>query len=61
MNLKTYDAIAHREGTGWVVDVPELETAGQPTNFIGILLAATETISRATGLEPGNFGVRLVI
>ena len=41
MNLKTYDAIAHREGTGWVVDVPELETAGQPTNFSGILLAAT--------------------
>ena len=61
MNLKTHDALAHREGTGWVVDVPELETAGQPTNFSGILLAATEAISRATGLEPGNFGVRLVI
>lgn len=60
--MKTYEAFARREGENqWVIDIPELKSAGQPTTFSGILTTATEMISLVTGLEPGKFGLRLVI
>ena len=55
----SYTAKARKEGRWWVVEIPELDSAGQAAKVSEVQQAAEEVIQLLTGQAPGSYSLTI--
>lgn len=56
---REYTAKAHKEGRWWVVEIPELDSAGQAAKISEVQQAAEEVIELLTDQTPGSYSLNV--
>lgn len=59
--MRTFRAIAWPEGKWWVVEIPELETAGQATSFADVAEAGREVVASWLDVETKDVDIEVEV